>query len=93
MVRDARQRRQVRTTENMRLYSFYNSTKAEVDTVYCWPGGVLLLLSYQDLQMATGILLNHLDIAAVNALVIWFCKDPTWNAKKSRLFLRKLGLH
>jgi len=32
--------------------------------------------------MATGIILNHLDIAAVNALVISLCKDPTWNAKK-----------
>ena len=36
--------------------------------------------------MATGILLNHLDITAVNALLIWLWKDPTWNAKKSRLF-------
>ena len=27
--------------------------------------------------MATGILLNYLDIAAVNALVIWLCKDLT----------------
>ena len=49
-------------------------------------GGVLLQLSYQDLQMATGILLNHVDIAAVNALVIWLCKDPNGMPKKSRLF-------
>ena len=49
---------------------------------HSWPGGVLLQLSSQDLQIATGILLNHLDIAAVNALVIWLSKDPTWNAKK-----------
>ena len=41
--------------------------------------------------MATGILVNHLDIAAVNALVIWLCKDPTWNAKKSSLFFARIG--
>ena len=57
-----------------------------------WSGGVLdlLQLSYQDLEMATGILLNHLDIAAVNALVIWLCKDPTWNTRKSRLFFARI---
>ena len=47
---------------------------------------MLLQLSYQDLQMTTGILLNHLHIAAVTALVIWLCRDPTWNARKYRLF-------
>ena len=48
-------------------------------------------MSYQDLQMATGILLNHLDTAAVNALVVWLCKVPTWNAKKFRLFFARIG--
>ena len=53
---------------------------------HSWPGRVLLQLSYKDLQMATSILLNHLNIAAVNhALVIRLCKDPTWNIRKSRL--------
>ena len=32
------------------------------------------------------ILLNQLDIAVVNALVVWLCNDPTRNTSKSRLF-------
>jgi len=39
--------------------------------------------------------MNCLDIAAVNALVIWLYKEPTWNARKTnkrRQFLRQLGM-
>jgi len=39
--------------------------------------------------------MNCIDIAAVNAFVIWLNKDPMWNAKKThkrRLLLQELGL-
>ena len=39
--------------------------------------------------------INCLDIAAVNALVIWLYKEPTWNARKTNKhcqFLRELGM-
>ena len=35
------------------------------------------------------ILTNHLDIAVVNALVIWLCKDPTRNTISS--FFARIG--
>ena len=72
---------------------FYNSTKGGVDTVD-------QMVRYYSCRIKTSrwplaFFMNCLDIAAVNALVIWFCKDPSWNARKShrrRLFLHELGL-
>jgi hypothetical protein len=38
---------------------------------------------------------NMIDIAALNAMTIWLCQNPTWNSKRTnirRIFLSQLSM-
>ena len=75
------------------IIMFYNSTKGGVDTVD-------QMVRYYSCRIKTRrwplvLFMNCIDIAAVNAFVIWLTKNPMWNTKKThkrRLFLQELGL-
>lgn len=72
---------------------FYNSTKGGVDIVDQMVRHYSCRVKTRRWPLA--LFMNCLDIAGVNALLIWLCKEPSWNATKShrrRLFLRELGL-
>ena len=75
------------------IIDYYNQTKAGVDILD------KLVRTYSckrsTRRWTVALFFNIVDIAAVNALILWITKHPDWNQDKShvrRLFLRDLGV-
>ena len=75
------------------IIEYYNQTKAGVDILD------KLVRTYSckrsTRRWTVALFFNIVDIAAVNALILWITKHPNWNQNKShlrRLFLRDLGM-
>ena len=86
----------------------YNKTKGAVDTVdqmchkYTVKKHLFFVPVFYFLQVKRGtkrwplcIFYGMVDVAAINALIVWKAKNPQWNRNKRyqrRLFLEELGL-
>jgi hypothetical protein len=75
------------------IINYYHKTKAGVDVLD------KLVRTYSckrsTRRWTVSLFFNLIDIAALNALVLWITANPDWNSSKShrrRLFLRELGM-
>lgn len=74
------------------IISFYNKTKAGVDTLDQLVG--TYTVKRKSNRWPFALFCNIIDISGVNAFVLWLETHPDWNKNKSfnrRLFLEELG--